>query len=164
MKYLPFENITYQSKYNTQQILEKVEDILEPKKVFRITGMLGSDHKPYEGFVSGNSFKMSRIINYQNSFLPTVTGFVEKDYNGTAKINVKMRLHFFVILFLCVWFGGVGIGVLAALSSQEFSAFSVIPFLMLFFGYALTTGAFKYESLKTKKYLADLFKAEVRAE
>jgi len=132
-----------------------------------VTGIFGSsDHKPYEGSVNGNSFSITRIIVYRNSFLPRINGIIEKDFNGN-KINVKMRLHVFVIVFMFIWFGGIGIGCLAVLAtgfkfgSQNFEPMSLIPFGMLIFGYALVTGGFKYESIKSKKYLAQLFEAEI---
>lgn len=130
-----------------------------------MTGIFGSgNHNPYEGSINGSSFKINRIIGYRNSFLPIINGVIEKDFNGT-KIKVKMRLHTFVIVFMFIWFGGVGIGCLAFLpmifNSQDFESMVLIPFGMLIFGYALVTGGFKYESIKSKKYLAQLFEAEI---
>lgn len=76
-----------------------------------------------------------------------------------------MRIHTSVIVFVIIWFVGVGIGSLAVLASllsdQSFEPTALIPFGMLIFGYALVTGAFKYESIKSKKFLASLFEAEI---
>ena len=167
MKYLPFENIKYKSRLNSQEILKKISEIIEPKKTFRMSGISGSNnHKPYEGNIIGNSFNISRLISYRNSFLPRIKGIIEKDFNGT-KVNVKMRVNTFVIIFMFIWFGGVGVGCLAVLvsgfkfGSQNFEPMTLIPFGMLIFGYALVTGGFKYESIKSKKYLAELFEAEI---
>tara|TARA_Y100001934_G_C11866151_1_gene546528 strand:+ start:24 stop:533 length:510 start_codon:yes stop_codon:yes gene_type:complete len=167
MKYLPFDNITYRTKLDLDEIQKRINEVIEPKKTFRMTGIFGSNnHKPYEGCVNGNSFSLTRIIGYRNSFLPRINGEIEKDFNG-SKINVKMRLHVFVIVFMFIWLGGVGIGCLAVLAtgfkfgSQSFEPMSLIPFGMLIFGYALVTGGFKYESIKSKKYLAQLFEAEI---
>lgn len=132
-----------------------------------MTGKFGTNnHKPYEGSINGNSFSITRIIGYRNSFLPRISGEIEKDFDG-SRINVKMRLHVVVIVFLFIWFGGVGIGCSAALAtgfkfgSQSFEPMSLIPFGMLIFSYALVTGGFKYESIKSKKYLSQLFEAEI---
>jgi hypothetical protein len=165
MKYLPFENITYHTKLDTEEILNKINEIIEPKKTFRMTGIFGSsDHKPYEGNINENSFDITRIIGYRNSFLPRIKGNIIKDF-GRTKVNVKMRVHTFVIVFMFIWFGGVGIGCLAVLASmfgnQNFEPMTLIPFGMLIFGYALITGGFKYESIKSKKYLAELLEAEI---
>ena len=68
MKYLPFENITYKSRLHSEEILKKIDEIIEPKKTFRISGVFGNNnHKPYEGNIVGNSFNITRLINYRNS-------------------------------------------------------------------------------------------------
>jgi len=76
-----------------------------------------------------------------------------------------MRLHAFVIVFMFIFFGGTGIGCLAVLPIMfiipDFEPFTLAPFGMLIFGYAIATGGFKYESIKSKKYLAQLFEAEI---
>ena len=159
MKYLlPFENITYKTKLSSEETLNKLSEIIEPKKTFRMTGIFGSsNHKPYEGSIYRNTFNINRIISYRNSFLPRIHGKVEKDFNST-KINVKMRLHTGVIIFMFIWCGLVGgIGCLIAastfLNSEHFEPAALIPFGMLIFAYAMTTGGFKYESAKSKKDL-----------
>lgn len=143
MKYFPFENITYQTKLEPKEILEKINEVIEPKKTFRSTGIFGSsDHKPYEGSINENSFSITRIIGYRNSFLPRINGVVEKGFNGT-KIRVKMKLHILVIVFMFIWFGGVGIACLALLpmmfNNQDFESMTLIPFgnahIWICFGY-----------------------------
>jgi hypothetical protein len=166
IKYLPFENITYRTKLDSEEIIKRINDSIEAKKTFRILGIFGnSNHKPYEGNINGNSFNISRIIGYRNSFLPRIKGEIEKGY-GSTSINVKMKLHPFVLAFMCVWCGGVGLGFIAFLNSsiekETFEPTIFIPFGMLIFGYGLTTVGFKYESIKSKKYLAKLFDAEIK--
>jgi hypothetical protein len=165
MKYLPSENITYRTKLDSGEISKRVNEIIEPKKTFRMTGIFGGkNHKPYEGSVNGLSFKITRIIGYRNSFLPNITGEIEKDLNG-SKINVKMRLHSFVLLFMFIWLtivGSVSLTVLiSSIDKSTFEPLIVIPLGMFLFGYGMTLGGFKYESSKSKKYLAELFEAEV---
>ncbi|MGD1839763.1 MAG: hypothetical protein ACFB0B_02545 [Thermonemataceae bacterium] len=173
MKYLPFENITYKTKLDSEEVLSKLSEVIEPKKTFRMVGAFGSgNHKPYEGSINGTSFNINRIIGYRNSFLPRINGIIEKDINGIiekdingTKIKVKMRLHVVVIIFIGIWFGGIGIGCLAFLStmfnSEGFKPIVLIPFGMLILSYALVTGGFKYESIKSKKYLTQLFEADI---
>ena len=131
-----------------------------------MTGIFGSsDHKPYAGSINGNSFSITRIIGYRNSFLPRIKGSIKKGV-GKTEVNIKMRLHPFVLVFMFVWCGGVGFGFLAFLTSSigkgTFEPTILIPLAMLLFGYGLTTGGFKYESIKSRKYLAELFEAEIK--
>ena len=163
MKYLPFENITYKTQLDPEEILKRLSEITEPKKTIRMKGIFGNnDHKPYEGRISKNTFSINRIIDYRNSFLPTIKGIIEKDMKGT-KVTVKMRLHEIAMVFMFIWFGIVGIASLFFLASmynnQDFEPLILIPFGMLILGYVLVTGGFKYESVKSKKYLAQLFEA-----
>ncbi|NEQ53189.1 MAG: hypothetical protein F6K11_24140 [Leptolyngbya sp. SIO3F4] len=165
MKYLPFENITYKTQLDPDEILKRLSEVIEPKKTIRMKGMFGNNnHKPYEGRISKNIFIINRIITYRNSFIPTIKGIIEKDNDGT-KIHVKMRLHEVAMVFMFIWFGGVGIALLIFLVSmfndQHFEPIILIPFGMLIFGYVLVTAGFKYESIKSKKYLTQLFEAEI---
>jgi hypothetical protein len=164
MKYLPFENITYTTNLSPEEVVERIQGIIEPNKTFRLTGIFGnSNHKPYEGTINRNSFSIKRIIGYRNSFLPRITGEIVSNFKGT-KIEVKMRLHILVLIFMFIWCGGVGLGFITFLTSSinngTFDSAIIVPFGMLAFGYGLTTGGFKYESIKSKNYLAQLFKAE----
>ncbi|NME72833.1 hypothetical protein [Flammeovirga aprica] len=163
MKFLPFENLTYQTKLDSEEVLHRISDIIEPKKAIRITGIFGSsNHKPYEGSIEKNTFQMNRIINYRNSFLPIINGVVEKGKYGT-EIKVKMKLHIFVMLFISIWLGIAAIASLALfpmLLMGNFDSISSLPFWMFVFGYVVVLGGFKYESRKSKKYLAELFEAK----
>lgn len=165
MKYLPFENITYQTKLDSEEILNRIDKIIEPKKAFR--GLFGNrNHKPYEGSINGKSFNITRIIGYKNSFLPRIKGSINQKRDGKTEINIKMRLHPFVLIFMFIWCGGVGLGFLVFLTISigkgTFDPAMLMPLAMLLFGYGLTTGGFKYESIKSRKYLTKLFEAEIK--
>lgn len=165
MKFLPFENITYKSQLDSEEILRRIDGIIEPERTFRLTGVFGSQEpNRYEGSITENSFSIMRIISYKNSFLPRIKGVVEEGLDGRI-VRVKMRLHNFVFAFMLFWLGVVGItclGVLVSmLGNQDLAPQTLIPFFMFIFGYALVTGGFKYESIKSRKFLADLFEAEV---
>lgn len=125
----------------------------------------GGKHKPYKGSVNGSTFVLTRIIKYRNSFLPRIKGHVIKGFDKT-EINVKMRSHPIVLLFMLIWCVGVGLGFLAILTSSirrgTFEPTLLIPLAMLLLGYGITLGGFKYESIKSKKHLAELFEAEIK--
>ncbi|MCK4667838.1 hypothetical protein KAU33_13860 [Candidatus Dependentiae bacterium] len=165
MKYLPFEDIVYITYLSEVKVIERLSNQLEQKKrslkeiIFR-----SYPNKPYTGKIEGNTFKMFRNIRYSNSFLPRITGEIKKDIQGT-RIEVKMQLHIFVLIFISLWMGGVIFACLATLlhlfTSSEFNIFLLVPFAMFVFGYGLTMVGFKSESIKSKKFLAKLFKAEI---
>lgn len=164
MKFLPTENITYKTSLKENEIIRRLSENLEPEKALRFGILSSASTKPYEGHISGNTFEIKRIIRYQNTFLPRINGIIESDFDGIT-IKVKMRLHVFVLVFLSIWCGGVAIGCIAFLSmaffNSDFSPAILIPFGMLIFAYALTMGAFKYESIKSKKDLQTMFEADI---
>lgn len=165
MRFLPIENITYKTSLNPSELISSIREQVEPKKTFRLVGLFGSkNYKPYEGEVLGYTFNISRIIGYRNSFQPTISGIIEEDYSGSV-IYVKMRLLSFVLVFLSIWFGTVYLASIAAIFSTihsgSFEPWTLVPFSMLFFAYVLTMVAFKVESTKSKKYLAELFYAKI---
>ena len=164
-KYLPIENITYSSKLNVVEITSRLDEVIQAEKSFSFLGVFGnSSDSAYQGTFDGRIFEIKRAIRYRNSFLPIITGSIEKDFVGTV-INVKMKLHVFVIVFMAVWLGGCAIASIAIigsmLSNQSFEPVALMPLVMMLFGYAMVMGGFKYESIKSKKYFAQLFEAEM---
>ena len=164
MKYLPFENITYHTKLDYKEILSRIGDNIEPLKRFKFTTFFENKIKPYEGTVNGNTFFIKRLIAYQNSFLPRVKGKLIDDENG-IKVKVKMRLNPFISFFVGFWCLALGlasiIGLIVFISKDKFEPLVILAlFSMTLFFYLLITLGFKYESNKTKKYLADLFESE----
>ncbi len=127
-------------------------------------------HKPYQGEVSPNRFKISRVIYYRNSFLPIIKGELKADLGGT-RLDIKMSLHPFVIVFMAIWFGGVGLGAMAtifgALSTLIQEGITSLPSLfplgipwgMFIFGYLLVMGFFKFEAAKSKAFFQKLFES-----
>lgn len=164
MKFLPAENITYKTRLNEDEIIKRLSDYIEPEKTFWLGMFNSSSTKSYEGQIEGQRFNIKRIIKYRNSFLPRINGVIERDLDGLT-IKVKMRLHIFVIVFLCIWCGGVGLGCIAllteSLNSSEINLATLIPFGMLMFAYLLTMGGFKFESNKSKRDLQTIFEAEI---
>ncbi len=162
MKFLPYENITYRTKLPGYEVIKRLSENIEPREFFFFG--FNHDRKTYQGNIEHNGFNISRVTVFRrNSFNPIIKGKLHEDNTGTT-IEVKMRLHIFVGLFMIFWFSGVFIGILAAITiaASEPIPFILIPFVMLIFGYVLTVGSFKYESIRAKKHLAELFETEIK--
>ena len=156
MKFFPVEHLTYRTKLSPQEAIEKVKESIESKKLFRWNRYgKNKNQKPYEGEVIENTFTITRIISYRNSFIPIIKGNIESDYRGT-KIIVKMRLHIIVMIFIFFWCGMISIGALAYtsdfMSTGDFQPYTLLPFGMILLAYGLALGGFKYESKKSKKF------------
>jgi hypothetical protein len=164
MKFLPTEKITYRTKLKEDEIINRLGAYIEPKKTFRF-GLFGSGStKSYEGQIIGHTFKINRIISYRNSFLPRIEGIIKREFDETT-VLVKMRLHIFIIVFLCLWCSGVGYLCFTLfpqkIRNSDFSLEMLIPIGMLLFVYAVTMAAFKFESRKSKKDLQNIFEANI---
>ena len=165
---LPFDNFTLQTKLSATDVWQRIENITEAKEHSSFS-FSGNSTKPYVGELSDRTFKIWRVTNQRNSFLPIIKGQVAT-YLGKTEIAIKMRPAVFVLVFMCLWLGIVGItcvGIIinTFLEFQEqpgkhFSPVSLIPFGMFAFGYALLTIAYKTESRKSKAFLKELLEAE----
>jgi hypothetical protein len=168
-KFLPVENYTLTTKLTVEEVRKRIADNVEPKKSFRFSLISNSYTKPYEGNVTGNSFTISRVINYRNSFLPLINGNIS-NFVGQTQVKIKMQPVTFVLVFITVWLGVVGlvclvtvIGIISKykqIFKDGFSPFLLIPFAMFIFGCLLTYFAFKIESKKSKKFFAALLEGE----
>lgn len=163
MKYLPFENLTYKSRLTEAEIINRLTNVVQPERTL-LSLFTSSSSKPYEGKISGQAFVIKRIITRRNSFLPSVKGIILKDFSGTT-IEVKMRLAIPVIIFLFVWCGIVGLFSIFLLSdivsNAEFDPVAIVLLGMLLFVYAIVMLGFKSESRKTKKFLQEIFDADI---
>lgn len=168
-KYLPFEDYVLTTKLSVEEIKKRLADNIEPKKAFRYAGFNNKVSKPFEGQLVGDTFTISRIINYRNSFLPVVNGSMST-FIGKTAIHIKMQPITFALIFIGIWLGFMGlacVGIiliglfkLQHILQNGFSPFFLIPFGMFIFGCVLTTLAFKAESKKAKAFLVQLFEAE----
>ena len=97
MIFLPYENITYYSSENSEQILVELRKRTEPRKLIRFGPNFGETHSfLFEGIVDKNTFDISPILNYRNSFLPQIQGIVENKLTGSI-IRVKMKLNILML-------------------------------------------------------------------
>ncbi|RZJ44705.1 MAG: hypothetical protein EOO19_11700 [Chryseobacterium sp.] len=139
------------------EAINRIADNINTKKsVFKFNKISTKD---YEGFIIENSFEINRIINYRNSFLPHITGSIRGGISGT-QIEIKMRLHWFIIIFIIFWCSFILFTTIFNITAKEISASSFIPFLMLAFVYILTMFGFKSESKKSKEDLKKIFEAK----
>jgi hypothetical protein len=164
MKYLPFENITYKTKLTPHEVMERIQRVVEPERSFQLfRASRARREKPYQGFVYRSSFLATRNIQYRNSFNPTISGTIAQEGDHTI-VNVKMRLPLFVSAFMAIWCGGVLFAVvmivIRSFQENKFHSMMFVPLLMLVFGYGLVTGAFKFESIKSRNYFFKLLELQ----
>ena len=59
----------------------------------------GENTKRFKGKIEENSFRISRYIDYKNSFLPVIKGDISSNKNNDTEIQLKMSTHIFVKIF-----------------------------------------------------------------
>lgn len=165
MKYFPYEKMVITSAMSAEDALKKLEENIEPKRIFRWGW---ADAKRYQGSLDQGRFNITRIISYRNSFLPVIQGEVQPEVNGCT-VRISMRLHLLVLVFMLIWFGGIGLSAITAIVAMLSAdvqtgstrlPFFFIPLVMILFGYLLAWGGFKYESRKSKAFFRELFQAQ----
>lgn len=165
-RFLPYEKYTLTTHLQAFELYNRLSKQVEPFRIFRWSR---SGSRPYEGRVNPVSFSIQRIPGYQNSFLPQIKGEIYPESNIT-RIEMTMRIHPAVLVFIAVWFGGVGsvcIGILVTgilhfrdILHHGFNPIVLVAFAMFGFGYGLIMFGFGIEKRKSKKFLAALFEAD----
>jgi len=107
----------------------------------------------FYGSLREGSFRISRNIRYNNSFLPQIRGRIEQTGGGT-RVALVMFVHPAVAVFMLVW-----ISIAASIVSVVFRA-SAGPYAtyillgMLLFAIVLPVAAFYPEAFKAKRLIA----------
>ena len=104
-KYLPYEKFTLITSLTEDIVKARVQQNIGTSSVFNKYMPGSSEGKPYYGHIKGNNFTMQRVIGYRNSFLPVVKGHIYTGHDGKTRIDISMRPHVFVIIFMSFWLG-----------------------------------------------------------
>ncbi|MFN7044626.1 MAG: hypothetical protein ACK4M1_05465 [Flavobacterium sp.] len=167
-KILPSKSLVYHSLLTKGELLERLRDNIDTQRSEVLSSHNSINYKPYVGVIQNDSFKIRRVIDYRNSFLPQINGEISEDVNGT-KIKVEMKLISFVKFFMMIWFSFCAIfglifllGLIFDNDSNSNSGFSIlIPFFMLIFASFLVSSSFEFESEKSVKDLEEILKAKL---
>lgn len=153
VKWLPYHRFVIHSPLPPPQAQQKMAAQVQPRKIFRFGGP--DNDRQFQGELTADSFSVTRIIGYRNSFLPLVEGRFESAAGGSA-ITITMRPLIFVIAFMTVWFS-----LALSFSAAAFTSTLVglIPVGMLVFGYALVMIPFWIEAKKQERVLREIFQA-----
>jgi len=164
MKLLPYDVFEFETPLPLEETITALKAEVEPKRWFR---GFSREHMFFEGEVTREGFKIMRIINYRNSFLPVIRGTFKQSTNG-IDVMIRMSLHPIVLAFMCIWFGGVLVSLLAvgaglANNTISFSTPLLIPLGMLIFGWVMVVGGFWFEAKKAKPKLILILKGRIKS-
>lgn len=83
--------------------------------MFRLSWPFASQHKLFSGTVSEDRFRLYRIIDHQNSYLPVAYGRFESHANGT-RVVVQLRPNPFGLTVNILWTLGWGLPLIFTLA------------------------------------------------
>jgi len=153
MKSKIFTPLVFKTVDPVEVVRTKLNENIEEKSLFNSL----RSNKIYKGEVSENTFRISRIISYTNSFLPIIYGKFYTTNDGT-EISMKFIPHWFVMIFIVIWsIGFFGPSVSSALNGN-FDSFDIVSVLFV----VVFTGMFPFfilsEKKKTEENLKRIFK------
>lgn len=153
MRLVPSLTEEFTSPLPPAELLHRVRDAVQARRDFT-------------GTVSAAGFTISRVIDYRNSMLPRIEGWVVAHPAGGSRLRLQHRLATFTLVFGAVWLLGVGslvLGMLPLLAKvvwagrwREISGPDFIPVGMLVFGLLLLTVPFWLEVRQSRPRLLAL--------
>ena len=154
----PFRRFEFSTPMSAAHATRVLQEIVEPPRKW---GAPTSTKRGYfEGRVAGTRFKIHRVINYQNSFVPIIEGNFRRDERGTL-VTLNMRLVWPVVP---VW---LGIMLFLAWSSIAVDSTRAWPFgvrmlllAMTLVIYLVATVPFAIEMRIAMKRLLELLRSE----
>ena len=152
MQLWPYCSFEVETAHSTEECIALLNSEIEPNK-------WSGSHKIFQGVVSAAGFKMTRIIHYRNSFLPTIYGSFRSSFPGTVVV-IKMKMSPLITAFMCFWFGFVGFALIVSIIGSK-PGMALVPLCMLLFGWALENGGFWFEVKRVKLVLKNLLSANV---
>lgn len=148
MLLIPFQRCTLVSSMPATQVVSTLQAATGQDRF----ALWSRPKETFIGKVDAAGFTLRRNISYRNSFLPVVNGTFETAGTNTL-LHLRLGLHPGVLVFMCLWLGGVGLAALvttaASIASKVFNPVMFVPMGMFLFGYALTMGGFLYERRRT---------------
>jgi len=157
VRWVPQHRFEIQSLLSAPAALEALRAHVEPRRMFRVGLPSSANDKRFQGVIDADSFNITRVIGYRNSFLPQVSGKVRTS-GSRSVIDVQMALFAPVIvlviaiaamMFLII--GAVAMeGDVAALASLQ-----IMPAL----AYGAVLWAFWFEAEKQERALREIFQA-----
>src|SRR6218665_1573325 len=104
MKFLPYEDVTYETKLTTEEIMSRLTDYIDTKNFLeiRLISYEQSD-KSYEGEINKRKFRMRRLSDSVRNTPPFIIGDIENNLDKTI-IRVKIRPSIGYLIWMSIWF------------------------------------------------------------
>lgn len=165
MNMLLTEQFTLSTALTPQEILARLNHYVYKRDNFFTSSGTKTPYQTYEGWYNEEDFKIKRIINYRNSFLPVITGNIVQNGSRSA-IAVKMAPNLlgkislpliFILPIMIFW----GISKTGSSSFAHMPLGKYFPLLMIPLFIIVIGSVTYYEIRKAKRDLINYFDAEL---
>lgn len=150
MTILPYRKFTFNTLLPVTEVRKRLD---------RITLNFPTSEHRYDGNVGENSFKISRRINYRNSFLPVIIGEITPTGVGSI-VSVRIRLNWFAIVAAIVAYSILTYLIVSSFRHPELYKDAILPVVLLFVFTLLFIIPFALEANVAKKDLTKLFETK----
>lgn len=134
-----FRRIVIESPLSPEEVAANLSEVVAKPRGFLFEG---PTEKTYRGRVSTESFEVSRVLGYQNSFAPMIRGRIEPDDVGSL-VEIRLALRPLVALFSVFW---MALALLGTVLSRGAAVFLPIVFIVML------TLAFGYEARRSERF------------
>lgn len=157
MKWTPHHRFEIQSPLSPSAAIEALKVHVEPRRMWRVGFPNPANDKRFQGDVGADSFSITRVIGYRNSFLPTVVGKV-RGAGSRSVISVEMQLHALALVLMIV-IGAMLLLVVGAVAYEADVAGLLSLVLIPALAYGIMIWAFWFEAEKQERALREIFQA-----
>ncbi len=95
----PYYRQTFVSSYSQEEILERIRDVTKEGINYRESAI--TKHE-FNGTISENSFRLSRIITQPNTFLPLIRGKIESTRTSSI-LFISCEMFYTTRVLLVLW-------------------------------------------------------------
>jgi hypothetical protein len=150
VKLLPFHRFEITSPLRREEVLAAISSRLEERKWFAVRMPGAQNDERFEGAVTADSFNITRIMGYRNSFAPVIDGKVH-EAGRFSRIVITMQLHIVVLIFMVMF---------AVIAGAALAISSALPgVMMVALLYFVVLAAFWFEANKLEQTLRKIFQA-----
>jgi hypothetical protein len=162
-KLSPVFNCTFMTNHSTGHTLTVLRKNIDTKQEVPVPALFSKPAKPFSGKMDKDQFTITRIVRFNRTFVPIITGTVFIKNNKTA-IEINMRLQSPVAAFMRFWLITVFVLCTAAIVFLCYNGLyefrDLTPFLLLLVGTLAFYIPFRLEVSKAKKMIVELLHAE----
>jgi hypothetical protein len=153
MRLLPSERFVLDAPAAPDEVRERLLSAVAPRRRLSIR----KPELPFTGRVEADSFEVRPVLRYRNSFAPIARGSFASGLTGT-RIEVRMRMHPAVAIFMAVWLSGAAaffvVALVVAFRDPPRSWLPLVALAFIAFGYGLTMLSFSFEARRMRTNLA----------